>query len=342
MKTTIKHITSTLLAAAAIGGMLPKAPACVRIFLNNDPQQLISARNWDLYMDDNARIVYFPRGIERKGGADSNATQWASKYASVAALSFNVGSSEALNEKGLGAGLLYLDGTIYEPADSRPTISNIALIQYVVDNFGTVADALQGLAKLRVTSGSAGGREWPLHLVIDDTTGDSAIIEFVKGKPVILHGKQYNVLSNEPSMDIQLANLKKYKLFGGDLAMPGDIDPQSRFVRAASYLKTVPKPANSDEATGYVTSVLRSVMVPFGAEDTNNSATEDKWPTRWSTISDHNRRRFYFLSSLTQNIFWVDLDNLVSSTDMLAILPNASLHGEISGQMTKFTPGQHE
>ncbi|MFK5073457.1 linear amide C-N hydrolase, partial [Klebsiella pneumoniae] len=86
------------------------------------------------------------------------------------------------------------------------------------------------------------GQEWGLHVAIEDTTGDSAVFEFVKGKLVVHHGKEYTVMTNEPPLAEQLVNVKRYKLFGGKEAMPGDIDPSSRFVRAASYLKTLPQP----------------------------------------------------------------------------------------------------
>src|SRR5690606_23037599 len=118
-------------------------------------------------------------------------------------------------------------------------------------------------------------REWPLHLSIADASGDSAIIEFIGGKRVVHHGKQYQVMTNEPAYDIQLANLKNYKLFGGERSMPGDIDPLSRFVRAASYLKTLPAPKDVAGAVAGVYSVARTVAVPFGAEDTSSSVTTD-------------------------------------------------------------------
>ena len=253
-------------------------------------------------------------------------------------LSFNAGISDGMNEKGLAAHLLYLDGSKYEPADARPTLSNIAWGKYVLDNYATVGEALAGLAKIRLVSAKASNREWPLHLAIEDAKGDSAILEYVDGKLVVHHGKEYAVMTNEPKLTDQLANVKNYKLFGGKLAMPGDIDPASRFVRASSYLKTLPDPKSHEEAIGYVTGALRTTMVPFGAENTGATVAEDTWPTRWSTICDLSRKHFYFLPGVTQNIFWVDFGKLAKSKTPLAIKPTASSHGDVSGRMTKFNP----
>lgn len=127
---------------------------------------------------------------------------------------------------------------------------------------------------------------------------------------VVHHGKEYTVMTNEPAFDEQLANLKRYKLFGGDLPMPGDVDPLSRFVRAASYLKTLPAPKNEVEAVAGAYSVARNVAVPFGAEDTSGSETEDSWPTRWFTLADLTHRVYYFQATTSPNLYWVDLAKL--------------------------------
>lgn len=340
----MKRLGITLgLCLAAIGiWLVPSAQGCTRVFLNLDPQQMIVGRTMDLYMDDAPRLVYFPRGMARNGAALTNAVPWVSKYASVGVTSLDASNSDGMNEKGLAAHLLYLDGSQYAANDGKPALANLAWAQYVLDNYATVAEALEGLAKVQVISRVAKGREWPLHLAMEDATGDSAVIESVKGKLVIHHGKEFTVMGNEPTFDVQLANLKKYKLFGGKLPMPGDIDPMSRFVRAASYLKTLPKAQNSDEAVAYLGGVVRTTMAPYGAIDTSGGQAEDAWPTRWASLSDLSRKRFYFLSTRSPNVVWVDLDKLAASGDLLAIVPDPGLAGEISSQLKKFTPEQKE
>jgi choloylglycine hydrolase len=341
VKTNITLLALTLLAAIN-SALAPSTHGCTRIFLNLDSQQMIVARTYDLYRDDAPRLVYFPRGLEHTGAALPNAVRWVSKYASVGITSFDACNSDGMNEKGLAAHLLYLDGSKYPANDGTPALANMAWAQYVMDNCATVNEALEGLAKLRVIDRQAIGRDWPLHLSMEDATGDSAVIESVNGKLVVYHGKEFTVMGNEPALDEQLANLKKYKLFGGKLPMPGDIDPMSRFVRAASYLKTLPKAQNSDEAVAYVGGVVRACMVPFGAVDTSGGSAADTWPTRWASISDLSRKRFYFLSTRSPNVIWIDMDKLAGARDLMAILPNPALSGDVSGQLKKFTPEQKE
>ncbi|MBN8917161.1 MAG: linear amide C-N hydrolase [Rhizobiales bacterium] len=334
-----------LLGAAAITAGLVAcldtshvAMACSLILWNTNGQAVVSGRTMDLYIDDKPRLVYLPRGIARRGVPDANAATWTSKYASAVLTGLDTATSDGINEAGLSAHLLYLHGAEHEPADQRPGVSNLLWPQFVLDNFGSVSEALEGLKKVRVVSTVAHGREWPLHLAIEDASGDSAVLEFVGGKLEIHHGKDVTVMTNEPPLDEQLANLKRYKLFGGNLAMPGDIDPMSRFVRASSYLKTLPKPAGTEEALGHLTGVVRTVAVPFGAVDTSGGESADAWPTRWATLSDHTHKVYYVMPVNSPNVFWVDLAKFKpESREILAVDPYAAgLSGDISGSLKSF------
>lgn len=335
-----------MLGTALVTGLLTGldaghlAQACSVIFWNTNDQAMVVARTMDLYIDDNPRLTYLPRGIVRRGASTDDAARWTSKYASVVMTAMDIGTSDGMNEAGLSAHLLYLHETEHEPADQRPAVSNMLWTQYVLDNFTTVAEALEGLNKVRIISAEAHGREWPLHLSIEDASGDSAVVEFVGGRAVVHHGKDITVMTNEPPLAEQLENLKRYKLFGGTLAMPGDIDPLSRFVRASSYLKTLPTPADPTEAVGHVAGVMRTVTVPFGAVDTSGGESTDSWPTRWASITDHTHKIYYVLAVNSPNVIWVDLSKLnPESKDILVADPhNAQLSGEVSGSLQKFGP----
>jgi choloylglycine hydrolase len=282
---------SVVVAAAAYLEFGSSAKACSLILWNTNGQAVVAARTRDLYVDEKPRLVYLPRGIARRGVAEANAAQWTAKYASAVLTAFDAGASDGMNEAGLSAHLLYLHGAEHEPTDQRPAVSNLWWAQYALDNYATVAEALEGLNNVQIVSKEALGREWPLHLALEDASGDSAVLEFVNGKLVVHHGKDVTVMTNEPTLDEQLANLKRYKLFGGNLGMPGDVDPASRFVRAASYLKTLPKPADTYEAVSHLAGIARNVAVPFGAVDTSGSEATDVGP-RGGALSSTSPTRF--------------------------------------------------
>lgn len=54
-----------------------------------------------------------------------------------------------------------------------------------------------------------------LHLAISDASGDSAIFEYRDGKLEIHHGRQYQVMTNSPFYNDQLAILDYWQQIGG-------------------------------------------------------------------------------------------------------------------------------
>lgn len=294
--------------AATVGN---GASACSRILSNTNGQANVVARTMDLYRSDDAKMVIYPRGLERISETDDGKSfSWTSKLGSVAVTSFGTVTSDGMNEKGLAANLLYLGNTKYEQRDSRSGLSNLLWAQYVLDNFASVKEAVEGLKGVQIVPVALDGKQWPLHLAISDAEGNSAIVEFVDGRMVVHQGREFTVMTNEPPLENQLRNLQNYKLFGGTKPMPGDIDPESRFVRAASYLKTLPPARSVPEAIAGAQSIARTVAVPPGAKDTSGSVAEDAWPTLWFTLADSTNKTYFFHSASSPHLYWVDLTKI--------------------------------
>lgn len=224
--------------------------------------------------------------------------------------------------------------------NTKPSISNALWAQYILDNFTTVKDALEGTKTLQIIATKVHGKTWPIHLAMEDTTGDSAIVEFIDGKMHVYHGANYQVMTNEPPYNVQLTNIKRYQGFGGKLSLPGDTDPLSRFVRVATFLKTLPAAKNELEALAGVLSVIRTAMVPFGAVDTSGNKTVDAWPTRWVTLADVTHKTFYFNSTSAPNLIWLDLNkiNFAEGAPVLSIDPtDVHLEGDITKKLVPDT-----
>jgi choloylglycine hydrolase len=293
----------------------------------------------DLYTSDEAKIIAWPQGETRNGLAGKNSLTWQSKYGSVVITAFNSPvASDGMNEQGLAAHLLYLTGSVYpQKVKNNKLLSNLMLAQYMLDNFKTVNEAVTAASLLNLIPTKVHGRTWPVHLTLEDPSGDSAILEYIDGKLIIYHGKQYKVMTNEPPFNVQLANLKRYKTFGGKLPIPGYPDPMSRFVRASYYLKTLPKATTNLNAVANLLSVMRSAMVPFGAVDKSGNKTEDAWATRWVSIADLKNKIYYFNSTTTPNIVWVTFSklNFNAGTQVRKLDPNQlSLIGDITEQLS--------
>ena len=308
------------------------ANACSRILWNTNEQAVIVARSSDWIQPMGEMLVIYPRGIKVQGDAGENSLEWISKYGSIGVVTYgltlkNVKRSDGtrqdplvdwnldgMNEKGLAAHLLYLPGTKYEKEDRRPGIIYSRWVRYVLDNFGTVTDAVCAMRKVRIVPAEVGGVVHPVHLALDDPSGDSAIIELIDGNLVIYHSPAHTVMTNQPAYPIQLANLKQYKPFGGEVdSLPGGIEPAERFVRAAVFLKTLPDPKDHAEAVAYLTSVIRNVSVPFGAlTPAGPVPTMSTW---WTTVLDLSDRVFYFHWTSNQKVLQIDLKKLNFSAE---------------------------
>ncbi len=216
--------------------------ACTRVLLDNKYGVNIG-RNMDWSDADNAKhkLLVLPRGIERNGEIKDNPIKWKSKYGSLVMTMYNMVTVGGINEKGFNVEVLYLPGSDYGERDTKVPGMFVGMFnQFLLDNFATVSDAISYLkkTKLELVTVILPGSDKPtgLHFALADKTGNSAFIEYVHGKIVIYEGKKYKVLTNQPEYSKQLDNLKKYKGYGGDLAIPGGSTPSDRFVRATYYL----------------------------------------------------------------------------------------------------------
>jgi len=131
-----------------MGVGLPRgAEACSRVgHTSRDGKKVVTGRNMDWFEDIESNIWLFPRGMKRTGAAGENSARWISKYGSVITAGFDVGTTDGLNEKGLMANLLYLGEADYgERDETRPVLSWSGYSQYLLDNFATVAEAVEAM-----------------------------------------------------------------------------------------------------------------------------------------------------------------------------------------------------
>ena len=103
-----------------------------------------------------------------------------------------------------------------------------------------------------------------LHLAITDETGNTAILEYLNGELNIHEGKEYQVMTNSPRYEYQLAINDYWKEVGGLQMLPGTNRSSDRFVRASFYVHAIPQTADAKIAVPSVLSVMRTVSVPFG------------------------------------------------------------------------------
>jgi len=288
--------------------------ACSRIVYLGPDETVITARSMDWKEDIKSNIWVFPRGMERKSKSGPNSMSWTSKYGSVTVSGYEVATTDGMNEKGLVANLLWLAESEYPPVVSgKKTLAISLWAQYVLDNFATVAEAVKALARedfVVVTAETPGGTGVglaTLHLSISDPSGDSAIFEYIGGKLVIHHGREYQVMTNSPTFDKQLALYDYWKQIGGTTMLPGTNRAADRFARASFYVQAVPQTDNTRVALASMFGVIRNVSVPLGISTPGQPNISS---TQWRTVSDHKNRVYYYESALSPNVFWLDLKEI--------------------------------
>ncbi|EHN63330.1 linear amide C-N hydrolase [Comamonas testosteroni] len=306
------HVAAFVLGVSGLAAV-SSSWACTRLVFQGANGHVITARSMDWKSDIVSNLWVLPRGMQRTGETGPNTARWTSKYGSVITSGYDISTTDGVNEAGLNANLLWLVESQYPSfgANSKPGLSIAAWAQYVLDNFATVQQAVAALSEepFTLVSDTMPGenRLTTVHLSISDASGDSAIVEYIGGKQVIHHGRQYQVMTNSPTFDQQLALNTYWKQIGGTTMLPGTNRAADRFARASFYVNAIPKDQSPNKALASVFSVIRNASVPYGLntpEEPNISST------RWRTVFDHERKLYFFESALTPNTFWVDLKAL--------------------------------
>ncbi len=337
----IKTVVLTI-ALFVVSGF-SKVSACTRFVYNGPDNTVITARTMDFRVDIPTDLWVFPRGMKRTGLTGKNTIEWVSKYGTLSASSFDCAVADGMNEKGLVANVLWLVETQYPEFDgSRPGLSVALWVQYVLENFASVAEAVTALSKEEfvVVSDKIPGTEIfvPLHMSLSDSSGDSAILEYIEGRLVIHHDKSYTVMTNSPQFEKQLTLNDYWQEIGGMTMLPGTNRAADRFVRASFYVNAIPQKSDLKKALAAVFSVIRNCSVPYGisSPDQPNIST-----TQWRAVSDH-KNSVYYLDRVTEpNVFWVDLKKLNFSEGAPVMKLGASKGEVYFGESSeKFQPAE--
>jgi penicillin V acylase-like amidase (Ntn superfamily) len=305
-------LTAGVIATLVIVMFSSPGSTCSRVLWNDNGHAVLVGRNMDWFEDIRSNIWVLPRGMERDGLSAENPLRWTSRYGSVIITAYDVGTADGVNEAGLAGHMLYLPETsVAQRDESQPGLSMSLWVQYYLDSFATVAEAIEATRdnpyQLRMGVEPSSGKPSTVHIALNDASGDSAILECINGEVKIYHDRSYTIMTNQPTFDKQLENLGQYRGFGGDKRLPGTHEPGDRFVRGAYYVQHLPRPTTDREAVASLMSVMRNVSAPFGIADPERPNVST---TVWRTITDLTNRVLYFDSVLSPQIFWLDLEKM--------------------------------
>ncbi len=247
---------------------------------------------------------------------------WYNKYGYFGRLGF-IGNTltDGINTQGVAVSALYLPGSIqpkYNPNDKRPALGIYDLSNFVLGMADSTAEALTLIRHYQLVESAMLAinglyiKDIPLHMVIRDKTGHSAVIEFLDGKTMVYDHAQ-NVLTNAPDYEWHLKHLEHYQSLNdqgdqqnnifaqyipqyrtifenaqpedaGLLGLPGDYTSASRFVRATTLINQLPIPKNSNDALYHADAILATITVPY----------YEATATLWQSIKDLDHTLIYY------------------------------------------------
>ncbi|CAN5192335.1 choloylglycine hydrolase family protein [soil metagenome] len=328
-----------LLGALMLSLPLSPAQSCTGIRLKAADGTYVHARTLEFATNLKSDVIVVPRGFARSGTTPDGkpGIKWTAKYASIGANGVGLPYIfDGVNEKGLAAGLFYFPTSAgynaYIASDAPNTLAPWQLGSWILENFASVAEVKSNMDKVVVPA--VVFQDWgfapEVHYSIQDTSGQSAVIEYVGGK-LHWYDNELGVITNSPTFDWHLTNLRNYlnfsvnnapsvslgpltlKPFGqgsGMLGMPGDFTPPSRFVRAVAFTQSAFPAKTNDEVVLQAFHILNNFDIPRGSareQGTDSHGNQMADYTQWTSAKDLKAKRFYFRTFRDSQIRMVEL-----------------------------------
>jgi choloylglycine hydrolase len=316
---------------------------CTRVLWNTNERGVFVGRTMDWPESTEPEIIVSPRGRERDGGLlggnrliDLDPLRWTSKYATVVVSVYGLGAADGFNEAGVGAHLLFFNSCDFgERSAEMPALHAGLWVQYLLDMASSVDEALALLDSVSLVMAEARGSRTTVHVALEDRSGDSAIVEYIDGSMSVHHGREFRVMTNDPSYDEQLKMVARFDFSDptSDTPLPGNVNPRDRFVRATYYSSLLPEPANDREAVASILAIARNVSVPFGAPYRGFGT----YNTEYRTVCDLTNLRYFFELTTAPNVLWLDLDDFYLGEDAPAMVlrpDDLRLSGDVGDRFT--------
>lgn len=336
MKLRTAYLTAITFLLGVLATCLQPASACTGIRITAQDGSIIVARTLEFEQSTDSQILVVPRGTKYVGTAtgDQPGRRWQVKYGYVGANAFGTPSLlDGLNERGLAAASFFFPGYAEYPEVKKGELANTIgpweLPSFLLGNCANVEEAIRAVKDVRIgrVYWKSMGIVPPLHFIVTDASGRCAVIEPIGGE-LKIHDNPLGVITNAPTFDWHVANLRnyvnlraesaspvemagmKFDAFGqgsGMLGLPGDFTPPSRFIQAALFSHTVVPSPTANDAVKMAFHVLNQFDIPRGsARELQNGKTAIDY-TQWTAASDLQNCRYFFRTYENSRIRMIDL-----------------------------------
>lgn len=309
------------LAACALAFAALPAAACTT-FCVRGPDGLVFGRNYDFFTGE-GMVLANGRGVDKSSTLERQPARWTSKYGSVTFNQFGRDNPMGgVNERGLVVELMELPETRYPDADSRPALGVLEWIQYVLDNFATVDEALAGAKRVRIATRMGN------HYLLADRGGDVAVVEFLGGRMVVRRGDTLPsaVLANSP-YDESLAHASSHPQRPAELPR-GSLGSLERFARAQQAVRAIdglPLEKRIDRSFGILDEVAQAGH------------------TRWQIVYDLSRSTIHYRTTANRerrSLSIASFDYACRATPLMLDIDSG--HGDVTKAMMPYAPEANE
>ncbi len=309
---------------------------CTGIMLLPDDGSVITGRTLEFGTPIKLHGVFVPKRYRFEGQTpEGKGLVYTSKYSAVGCSCFdNASLVDGMNEKGLVAATFYFPGFAgyaqTTASNQQKALSPVDFPNWILTQFATVEEVKEGVKDVVIAPTVIEG--WgdaspPFHYIVYDRTGKSIVIEPIDGR-LIVHDNKIGVLTNSPTFDWHMMNLRNFinlqkfnaspidvrgvalAPFGqgsGMVGLPGDFTPPSRFVRASIFSTVATPTAGGKETVNQAFHILNQFDIPVGSvQDKQNGQVHSDY-TMMTSVKDPQNLIYYFKSYRDPTIRFLDL-----------------------------------
>lgn len=262
---------------------------CSAVVLKDD-NRFILAKNFDWTYRDGV-IMKNVRGASKMAYFTHSGQQatWTSTYGSV---TFNQNGKDmpygGMNEKGLAVEMLWFEYTRFNINDDKQYLNELEWIQYQLDQHATIQEVIDHLDDLKVYP-----LKGKIHYILADASGESIIIEYLSGKPVVFR-KDANTCQAITNTAVVLAEPYKDQISGIRKRTTSSI---YRYHQLEQQIAKIPN--------------QREISVPFAFETLKKvTIPKGDFKTMWSIVYSINEQEITFFSDTHKNLKSLSLNGL--------------------------------
>lgn len=305
------------------------------------------ARTMDFSFSLNSFPKVMPRGYQ---WTTSNGREFSLDYGFVGtAMTVNgVVFADGINEEGLAIAVLYCAEEVsYATSTSKENI-NLEPEEFIMWFLGmnaSVKDLKDNIDQVRLLKqvNPALDKVPPLHFMVTDQTGQSAVITPIEGK-LVIQNNPVQVLTNNPNLKWHYQNLRQYTNFNveaptnallgtenihplgveaGTEVLPGGYTSPSRFVRTAYFRPYLEDAEDENQRLNNLFKLLDTVSIPRGVVLDEG----DIYFTQYQNIVNTSQLTYYFKDYRCNDIHRIKLtEDLLTADEPISYTVKPHIH----------------